>query len=154
MKGIISCVSIKKHSSLIKAWRCSDGRVDRDDQKKQGTLGKTSLVAQWLRLCAPNAGGLGSIPGQGVRFHVPQLRIRKPQLKDPTGCTKTWRGQINKCFRRRRNRAQLTATLNSAQLCTPANEETQLPCIPTRPAASPITLPALSVACVSFLSLL
>ena len=24
----------------------------------------TCLVVQWLRLCAPNAGGLGSIPGQ------------------------------------------------------------------------------------------
>ena len=27
-------------------------------------LNGTSLVAQWLRLCAPNAGGPGSIPGQ------------------------------------------------------------------------------------------
>ena len=25
---------------------------------------------QWLRLCAPNARGLGSIPGQGTRFHM------------------------------------------------------------------------------------
>ena len=24
---------------------------------------RTSLVVQWLRLCTPNAGGLGSIPG-------------------------------------------------------------------------------------------
>ena len=24
---------------------------------------------------APNAGGLGSIPGQGTRFHIPQLRV-------------------------------------------------------------------------------
>ena len=30
----------------------------------------TSLVAQWLRLRAPNAGGLGSIPGQGTRSHM------------------------------------------------------------------------------------
>ena len=29
----------------------------------------TSLV-KWLRLCAPNAGGLGSIPGQGTRSHM------------------------------------------------------------------------------------
>ena len=26
-----------------------------------------SLVVQWLTLCAPNAGGSGSIPGQGTR---------------------------------------------------------------------------------------
>ena len=30
----------------------------------------TSLVVQWLRLWAPNAGGPGSIPGQGTRSHV------------------------------------------------------------------------------------
>ena len=30
----------------------------------------TSLVAQWVRLCAPNAGGLGLIPGQVARFHM------------------------------------------------------------------------------------
>ncbi|TEA25694.1 hypothetical protein DBR06_SOUSAS2510124, partial [Sousa chinensis] len=29
-----------------------------------------SLVVQWLRLCAPNAGGPGWIPGQGTRSHM------------------------------------------------------------------------------------
>ena len=28
----------------------------------------------WLRLHASNAGGLGSIPGQGTRSHMPQPR--------------------------------------------------------------------------------
>ena len=32
------------------------------------------LVAQWLRLHDPNAGGPGSIPGQGTRSHMLQLR--------------------------------------------------------------------------------
>ena len=32
-------------------------------------------MVQWLRLCAPNAGGQGSIPGQGTRSHVSQLKI-------------------------------------------------------------------------------
>ena len=27
-------------------------------------------MAQWLRLCAPNAGGPGLIPGQGARSHM------------------------------------------------------------------------------------
>ena len=35
---------------------------------------RTSLVVQWLRLWAPNAGGLGSIPGQGTIYCMPQLR--------------------------------------------------------------------------------
>ena len=30
----------------------------------------TSLVAQWLRLHTPNAGGPGSIPRQGTRSHM------------------------------------------------------------------------------------
>ena len=34
-------------------------------------------MVQWLRLCAPSAEGLGLIPGQGTRYHM-------PQLKDPT----------------------------------------------------------------------
>ena len=34
----------------------------------------TSLVVQWLRLHAPNAGGLDSIPGMGTRSHMLQLR--------------------------------------------------------------------------------
>ena len=34
------------------------------------------LLVQWLRLQAPNAGGLGSIPSQGTRSHMPQLRLK------------------------------------------------------------------------------
>ena len=40
----------------------------------------TSVVVQWLRLCAPNAKGPGSIPGQGTRFHMLQLRFCILQL--------------------------------------------------------------------------
>ena len=41
----------------------------------------TSLVVQWLGLCAPNSGGLGSIPGQETRSHMVQLRVCMPQLR-------------------------------------------------------------------------
>ena len=45
----------------------------------------SSLVGQWLRLCAPNAGDPGLIPDQGTRSHTLQLNglyiIRK--VKDP-----------------------------------------------------------------------
>ena len=40
----------------------------------------TSLVVQWLRLRAPNAGGLGSIPGQGIRSRMLQLRPRAAKI--------------------------------------------------------------------------
>ena len=41
----------------------------------------TSLVVQWLRLQAPYAGCSGLIPGQGIRSHMPQLRVCMLQLK-------------------------------------------------------------------------
>ena len=41
----------------------------------------TSLVVQWLRLCAPNAGGLGSIPGQENRSRMLQLGPAAVKLK-------------------------------------------------------------------------
>ena len=46
----------------------------------QTTCGGTSLVAQWLRLCAPNAGGPGSTPGQGTRSHM------HASTKEPACC--------------------------------------------------------------------
>ena len=36
----------------------------------QKALHGTSLVAQWLRLHTPNAGGPGLIPGQGSRSYM------------------------------------------------------------------------------------
>ena len=42
------------------------------------SLWGTSLVVQWLRLHAPNAGGPGSTPDQGTQFFVLQLRVCVP----------------------------------------------------------------------------
>ena len=33
------------------------------------------------KICTPNAGSLGLIPGQGTRPHMPQLRVFMLQLK-------------------------------------------------------------------------
>ena len=40
---------------------------------------ETSLVVQWLRPCACNVGDLSSIPTQGTRSYMPQLRVHKSQ---------------------------------------------------------------------------
>ena len=59
---------------------------------------ETSLGVQWLRLHTPNAGGLGLIPGQGTRSHMPQLKIPNALRKiDNSKCqvTKIPRSQIN-----------------------------------------------------------
>ena len=47
----------------------------------------TSLLVHWLRLHTPNAGVGGSIPRQGIRPHMLQLKILSVT-------TKTWRSQI------------------------------------------------------------
>ena len=58
----------------------------------------TSLVVQWVRLHAPNAGGPGSIPGRGSRSRMHATtkksecrnqRSRVLQLKIPRAATKT-----------------------------------------------------------------
>ena len=61
----------------------------------QNELEGASPVVQSLRLLAPNAADLGSIPSQGTRSHMVQPRIRMPQLKILSATTKTWHSQIN-----------------------------------------------------------
>ena len=55
-------------------------------------------MVQWQRICAPDAGFMGSIPSQGTRSRMPQLKSCTPQgrLKSLHVETKTWRSQINK----------------------------------------------------------
>ena len=43
----------------------------------------TSMVVQWLGLFVPNAGGLGSIPGQG--FHMLLLKTQLSQINKSQG---------------------------------------------------------------------
>ena len=47
---------------------------------------RTSLVIQWLRLHASNAGGPGSISSQGTRSHMLQLKIlhAATKIEDPS----------------------------------------------------------------------
>ena len=53
---------------------------------------------QWLKPCCPSAGGQGSIPGQGTRSHMPQLRvcILQRRSKILSAATKTQHRQLNK----------------------------------------------------------
>ena len=50
----------------------------------QRLLHETSLVVQWLRLHAPNAGGPGSTPGQETRSYMLQQKSLHATTKDPT----------------------------------------------------------------------
>ena len=46
---------------------------------------RTSLAAQWIRLCAPSAGGPGLTPGQGTRSHMhAATKSSHATTKEPT----------------------------------------------------------------------
>ena len=61
----------------------------------------TFQVVQGLRICNSNAGNLGSIPGQGTRSHILQLRVCMPQLqKIPHAKAKTQHNQLNKYLKK------------------------------------------------------
>ena len=38
-------------------------------------------MVQWLRLCASNAGGVGSIPDQGIKILAGQKNLKKKKKK-------------------------------------------------------------------------
>ena len=59
-----------------KAWRAPWGRKELDMAELNCSIWKSRdfPVVQWLRFSAPSAGRPGSIPGQGTRSHLPQLR--------------------------------------------------------------------------------
>ena len=50
------------------------------------SISGTSLAVQWLRLCASNAGGVGSIPVGKLRFRVPRDVAEKKKLSDYFFC--------------------------------------------------------------------
>ena len=60
-------------SLITKDRKCDQDSITSSSLCLKTVIYGTSLVVQWLRLGAPNSGGLGSIPGQGTRSHMPQL---------------------------------------------------------------------------------
>ena len=88
-------------------WEGTSGKRENNLLSQEAWLG-TSLVVQWLRLSTPNARGLGSIPGQGTRSRVLQLKnphatakrsyMLHRRWKMLCATNKTWCYQRNKCF--------------------------------------------------------
>ena len=53
----------------VKRSRNKSSEVDTDSSRQQKKIG-TSWEVWWLRLCTPNAGGMGLIPDGGLRCHM------------------------------------------------------------------------------------
>ena len=49
-----------------------NGEVSEPETDSKMVMPGTSLVVQWLRVCVPNVGSLGSIPGEGIGSHMQQ----------------------------------------------------------------------------------
>ena len=76
-----------------------------------------SLMVQWLGLHTPRAGGPSSIPGQGTRSHMPQLRVHMLQqrLNIQSASTETQGSQMNKYFFKEKNNMSGQPVLNHWQ---------------------------------------
>ena len=78
----LNWILLLRHSKLCwlqsKNIFCEGKKIKR---KKKRPHPRTSLVVQWLRLCAPDAGDLGSIPGEGTGSYRPPWRSFVPQLR-------------------------------------------------------------------------
>ena len=61
---------IKKALRNVHAWVSEEVR----GMSPEDRVG-TSMVVQWIRTCALNAGGLGSVPGGVVKSHILKLRL-------------------------------------------------------------------------------
>ena len=65
---------------------------------------RASLVVQWLRLQSLQAGDLGSIPGQGTRSHMLQLRLEQPNQsinireRELQACNINWKSTGRELF--------------------------------------------------------
>ena len=61
---------------MVIAWT----RVVRVEEDRSDQIWRVSMGVQWLGLHAPNAGGPGSIPGQGTRPHNVATKTQHSQI--------------------------------------------------------------------------
>ena len=73
-------VSVSKTPHLIPSCWTVFSKVPYSSLHQEFLQG-ASLVVQWLRLQAPSAGVLASIPGCRTGSHMLQLRVQGPQLR-------------------------------------------------------------------------
>ena len=67
----------------------------------------TSLVVQWLRLHAPNAGGPGSIPGRGTKV---------PHTTTKPACLNYWARMLQSLWTATREACTLQQTHSTAKI--------------------------------------
>ena len=96
----VGCFKLNFSRSLASSWgkrKAVDLKAKFSKEKEKGFLRiskaafyisrtkalRTSLAVQWLRLCTSNAGGMGSIPGQGTKIpHAAWCSQKKLKIKN------------------------------------------------------------------------
>ena len=69
----------RESTALLTPWFPTSGLCNHEKIK----VCWSTLVVQRLRLHPPNTGGLGLVPGQGTRSHMPQLKDPSCLKEDP-----------------------------------------------------------------------
>ena len=72
----------RRSGSCAKQKACSDQVAEKSLLRPSGT----SLLVHWLRLCAPNARGQASIPGQGTRSNIAQPKSSHDLSEEDRSC--------------------------------------------------------------------
>ena len=83
VQSLVGELRSHKPCGVAEEMSLSDESLKHSDHQK--LMSGTSLVVQWLRLCTPNAGNLGLIPGWGTMSLTPQLKI--PHATTKTQCS-------------------------------------------------------------------
>ena len=77
----INSLLLEKNLSTVPKSETYDPSSNQIINHEKKMLSGTSLVVQGLRLHISSARGLGSIPGQGTRSRMPQIRVYRLQRK-------------------------------------------------------------------------
>ena len=73
----------KEGRSQISNLTLQPKELEKEEQTKLKASGRgTFLAVQWLRLRASNAGGVGSIPGQGTKILLATWHSQKKELAE------------------------------------------------------------------------
>ena len=71
---------------FLRALDKGESRCSFSKMATKKTVSRISLVVQWLSLCTPSAGDWSSVPGQGTRFCMLQLKSSNTATEDPECC--------------------------------------------------------------------
>ena len=96
-------------------------RLGKKGKYQKSLVTGTSLMVQWLKFQAPNAGGMGLIPGQGTK--IPHAARHGKKIKSLVVMEKNQRNRETRGEVTRSNGSEHRTQTNSLRFCTQDNGE-------------------------------